>query len=399
MLDYATDGDFTMQNSPADWLAVEASMSDDNPVSTTNYSETIEIDMEAGDDAAGEITEYEMADDVGGDVDYDGDAQLRDAELFEPQQLQGTSSVIISSPALLPLPEDHDAHPHEVPTEDYHTFLPPAEVAELTPVLSNDHTTLDGPDTHPAQGVHGLVTPSSHIEVREEALNAHPPYSTSLEHASNHTNAALFEPPLIIVSAPSGEAPDETEAVNEADRAPEPLSDSEQTNPNAEDPAPLREAEHEEPTNGPRDMLEHEASGLATEQNDTTEATSSSSEAQLAEAPIAEGDPHEISDGVYIDPPPAVVLSISVQGHDDVYLFNHPHTSPPLQNQEVNADPSTPTTRVLLHQRPTLYYESLSDVFAALRQEEFIQRISQLASLSNELTFDAYELGLMFSEV
>ena len=40
MLDEAMDGDFSMQNSPADWLAVEATMSDDNPTSAaTDYSE------------------------------------------------------------------------------------------------------------------------------------------------------------------------------------------------------------------------------------------------------------------------------------------------------------------------------------------------------------------------
>lgn len=52
MLDYAVDGDFSMHNSPAEWLAIEATMSDDNPAAT-DYSEPIEIDMEAGDGLGG----------------------------------------------------------------------------------------------------------------------------------------------------------------------------------------------------------------------------------------------------------------------------------------------------------------------------------------------------------
>jgi hypothetical protein len=52
---------------------------------------------------------------------------------------------------------------------------------------------------------------------------------------------------------------------------------------------------------------------------------------------------------------------------------------------------------LLLENRPMLYYESLSCVFEALRQDKVISRISD--SVEGELVMDAYNLQLAVMEV
>jgi len=129
---------------------------------------------------------------------------------------------------------------------------------------------------------------------------------------------------------------------------------------------------------------------------------SAAEETNDAEAPgthaetTSSGDPHEISDGVYIDPPPPVLLSI---GSDDVThhlsLFNE-FTEWSLLSAERAAD-NPAVHRVLLQHLPTLYYEPISTVFEALRQEDIIQTI--LNASEAELILDIIDLGLTISEV
>jgi hypothetical protein len=105
------------------------------------------------------------------------------------------------------------------------------------------------------------------------------------------------------------------------------------------------------------------------------------------------GDPHEISEGVYIDPPPAVLFTISSDDHEHEFsLFNEP-AEWPLPSAEHNPD----AHRTLLHHLPTMYYESLFSLFEALRQDEFIQSTFLLAEV--ELVLQAVDLALTISEV
>ena len=113
-----------------------------------------------------------------------------------------------------------------------------------------------------------------------------------------------------------------------------------------------------------------------------------------------DNDPHEISDGIYIDPPPPVLLSLqlSESEHSEVCLFNQPSTRVGSQGSEEDPDPSEQATvPLLLHHRPTLYYEPLVNVFEALRQEEYITQTPEFAE--GELVLDAYDLQLVISEV
>ena len=104
------------------------------------------------------------------------------------------------------------------------------------------------------------------------------------------------------------------------------------------------------------------------------------------------GDPHEVSDGIFIDPPPPVILSLG-DSEEEYYLFNRPsHNSPSADNREVTDD------SLFLHDFPTLYYEPLAKVFQVLRSDD---RLAQFFDLSRgELLIDAYDLvDLVISEV
>ena len=113
---------------------------------------------------------------------------------------------------------------------------------------------------------------------------------------------------------------------------------------------------------------------------------------ELAGDPItpvnSSGDPHEISEGVYIDPPPPVLLSMAPAEDFHFSFFND-------AIEWTQNDPSSPN--VVLQQYPTLYYEPLSSVFEALRQDGFTQSISNV--IEAELILDAIDLELSIPEV
>ncbi|KAL6309047.1 hypothetical protein BKA93DRAFT_416372 [Sparassis latifolia] len=107
-------------------------------------------------------------------------------------------------------------------------------------------------------------------------------------------------------------------------------------------------------------------------------------------------DPHEISEGVYIDPPPAVLMSVSLSSEPvECCLFNQPASCSQSPSNHVSSS-GHQVLSLLLHHRPTLYYEPLSAVFEALRQEEFIQEFLRFED--GELVLDAYDLQLVVSE-
>lgn len=100
------------------------------------------------------------------------------------------------------------------------------------------------------------------------------------------------------------------------------------------------------------------------------------------------GDPHEISEGVYIDPPPPILLSLGSNDTFDFCLFN---------NGEDTLAENRANEHVLLVNFPTLYYENLSYIFEALRCEERVHQTFNLAEC--ELVLEAPDLQLTVSEV
>lgn len=106
-------------------------------------------------------------------------------------------------------------------------------------------------------------------------------------------------------------------------------------------------------------------------------------------------NPHEISEGVYIEPPPGVILEVPSSQHS-YSLFNRPsysgRTTPSREEADASAD-----SVVLLHDRPTLFYEPIFSVFEALREEEPFHSSPDLREL--ELMFSFPSLKLVISEV
>jgi hypothetical protein len=113
------------------------------------------------------------------------------------------------------------------------------------------------------------------------------------------------------------------------------------------------------------------------------------------DAAVEGSNPHEISAGVYIEPPPGVLLEVP-SGHPSYSLFNPPsysgHTTP--SDEEANAGDDA---IILLHDRPTLFYEPIFSVFEALREEEPFSSSPDLREL--ELMFSFPSLSLVISEV
>ncbi|OAX40523.1 hypothetical protein K503DRAFT_864580 [Rhizopogon vinicolor AM-OR11-026] len=108
-------------------------------------------------------------------------------------------------------------------------------------------------------------------------------------------------------------------------------------------------------------------------------------------------DPHEISEGVYIDPPPGVFVSISSSEVPEYCLFNQPPSERGSRSPSAGATESGRVVySLLLQNRPTLYYEPLSCVFEALRQDDIVAKIPE--ALEGELVIDAYDLQLSVSE-
>lgn len=359
------------------WLPVEASMSDDAYAAdavTFHYNqEGIEIEM--GDDDE-PITEYEMADE--GQV-YDG-PEIQDVEVYDISQV----------PSPLPV-DDHDiistAQPHVEDAELMH--IPSSEGPAPDPPLALRATVLEVPDVSEVIAVVNPIlsggTTDSAVVVNDDSTVYHSdPASAGETHlaetplASIESGVPVAEPSLTI----SGhyELPETTA---QEDASNEQLVEHE-IHPQYEPSAQTEFAQHNNVTTRvfvgaedlPADLLDGSAAPEGLDGN----------------------DPHEISDGVYIDPPPAVLLSLPPSAEfGECCLFNLPPSST-RQSPSSSAQPDTGDALLLLLQdRPTLYYEPLSAVFAALRQEAGIQSLHGITE--SELVLDAYDLQLSIPEV
>ncbi|KAG6327904.1 hypothetical protein ID866_11185 [Astraeus odoratus] len=111
------------------------------------------------------------------------------------------------------------------------------------------------------------------------------------------------------------------------------------------------------------------------------------------------GDFHQTSETVYVDPPPTVLLSVGPSSEALFHLFNRPvleASSGSTPSQEGGSSAAN-GHRLLLESNPTLYYEPLSSVFDALRQDDDLLSYTP-HSFEGELVLDAYDLQLAVSE-
>ncbi|RDB21016.1 hypothetical protein Hypma_011407 [Hypsizygus marmoreus] len=357
MLDCQNDTDFSMQVSSSDsWFQEEAIMDDDGRPVEEDTSISIEVDMEPYDEEHNH--EYEMSD---GADNYELDEELVDVEVYDasrahsPDVLQGDSS--------LAMPTSDPPNPHQLSSEFLETFpishLPVAHIETLDSsfpdVTGQFITSLH---TEPS------VMPEDALEVPSDTLEAEPsqvPNIVELGITDDHGGVALDS---------SGEVP-ETALLGGPVESGQPLvATDEEVELSTDNPLEGYGVVHHEHTEELKEgHVEFDPSSVST------------------------GDPHEISEGVYIDPPPPVLISFSVDS-PMISLFNVPAQSG--QKSQPIDGPDLSGITVLLGHLPTLYYEPLSSVFEALRQEEYFDCIPNF--LNGEFLFEAYDLELVVSE-
>lgn len=353
-------------------------MDHDGHLATSTYSEhaSVEVDME---EYVGDNAEYEMADETAeyqrshGDEPLDievYDASHAPSPLVPPQPLQPSVDV--------PIDSDRPASPSLAFSN--HATLPElqGETESKVDPAPLDHPAVDAPHVEPLAPGEG----TSSDAVAPELVHAtETPDESTLSITESHeqlgdvvqTNGQPFEMP-----APA-DAEDEAEphvlpVAEELPTNSEVAQHEMQEQPTAES-VPLASAEGVY-DGGP--LLQDEK---AADQKPVTDRETV--------------DPLHISDGVYIDSPPAVLLSISDLSQPGFVLFNQPDVDGESAG-ELHGDREAYS--LLLEDRPTLYYEPLSSVFEALRQDEaLLSRVPH--SFEGELVLDAYDLQLTVSEV
>lgn len=356
------------------WLSAEASMGDvafSADAATSDYMQDgIEVEMLDDNDDGG-ITEYEMADD--GEA-YRGD-ELEDIEVLD----------VSRAPSLPPV-EHADV-----------AVDAPAEHSELMRIPSSDN------GVSVASGANPPIEPVTDDPARftETIPDTNYPDHPSETGVLAESSAPLEGDAHLTVSSAAQEI---SSAVEESGATADPAASSAYDHP--EELA--ASASHGDAVEGHSLSEHHPQESQVPEGSDleynppVVQADSINShliESSAFEDAAAAGDPHEISDGVYIDPPPPVLLSLPPSAENaECCLFNRPQSSTPLSTSGGDqSGPADESPRLLLHDRPTLYYEPLSSVFDALRHEEFIGNLPGCAEA--ELILDAYELELAIAEV
>jgi hypothetical protein len=374
MLDYQND-DYSMHVSSSDaWFQDEAIMEDDGlPIDNTNIS--IEVDMEPYDEDHN--TEYEMAD---GSEHYDLETtEFLDVEVYDASRAHSPAAILAVETPTLPPSDVADVSHLELEfieplISEQIPFSPFTERTEIPVsndnVLESDATASSGLSPYPRQEEEFAGLPEMHYpDAQGERVPSLATAEGSLDQPS--TTSAV-----------------EAAAVASAQSDSQDLVDSGESDPATDD----RGA-------GTTDLAQAESlgqiafrEGISTPINHQSSFHHDEEEVEEAHADydssvVSSGDPHEISEGVYIDPPPPVLLSFALVDQPEISLFNAPS-----QSEKASRD-----IPVLLAQLPILYYEPLSSVFEALRQDEHFRNMPELAT--TELALDAYDLEIILSEV
>ncbi|KAK7693284.1 hypothetical protein QCA50_002851 [Cerrena zonata] len=403
MTDYPIDSDIAMYSgtiTAESWLSPEDGTMEDD--SAHSPSEPIEIEMADDEEYA---DEYEMADSEV--FYYPEDTELVDVEVVDEHS--------VASPSIIPVAIAHSEHTTDFlePPSMLPSALPSPSMRQselLVPTIEHDWS-LNNP-THSessAEPAPTAVEPSPAVfsdmgEVVSVSAPAIPAtvVADTVEVAPTHS----FE----VQSSVQESSIDERSYEDRADAEELPVLNvdvEEQATSNAEpDPAVLEDANadplppHDETGPSIVDTADHPVEHVSGQDHtESEEQQSYEVHATFEETQATEGaDPHEISAGIFIDPPPAVLLEVSYSSEQLEYsLFNQPISGSGSQTPTADVPPQlSQTYSLLLHERPTLYYEPLSDVFTALRQEEAVSSVPELAE--GELVLDAYDLRLVASE-
>lgn len=383
VLDYSGDHDIQMHPSSSDqWFQDEAKMEEDGPVIFKDESDihlnagvftdekvTIEVDMEPVLDL--QNTEYDMLDDH--EVHP---AESLDVELYDISHTDSPAMLAVDSAqgdifTSFHTPELDSALAEPLPTEPPNP--PPPEfkdVPSITPRVGDEIPAGEGPSESPQVG-------STHAS--EPAYEAEPPVEPAAGVAQDsadiekHTGYHEADAPVLVVEDQVHQyVSDEARALESEERFVEQPLESELESLHEQRPA----------------INDSDAGPAVAESSDNADPNTVHTDN------ISTGDPHEISEGVYIDPPPPVLLSMASDGQFNYSLFNEASAWSEVAEQE---NETKPVASVLLSTFPTLYYEPLSTVFDALRQEEPVRVMSSTSE--TELILEAIDLQLIISEV
>ncbi|EPT00147.1 hypothetical protein FOMPIDRAFT_1023923, partial [Fomitopsis schrenkii] len=391
---------YTGAGSSEPWLSVEATMADEGNNAEIQYyrsEQSVEIEMADHDD---EITEYEMAD----EQEYN-DAEVVDIDLVDvSRQASPPPGVPTLSVPKFPLgaPSSYERglslasfgysvdSAHDAPANEVveHPIVP--YIIDTAASATLPETNSKPPDEHatnvgevlqqvPAAAESASFTHPAEVRVPEEASTADAvAVNGEVEIAPELVTA---EEPQDAYTAEARDRGEHSSNPQQADSLPSPPPTSSLLTEQVVAPA-IVPPETEAP------QASHPDAGTAYGQEIV--------EAEAVESDVQGADPHEISEGVYIDPPPAVLLAVSSSAQPlDCCLFNRPIRTPGSQSPSTSSA-AEHSLRLLMHHRPTLYYEPLSTVFEALRQEEHIQGVYDLER--DELVLDAYDLQLVIPE-
>lgn len=405
-MDYSSDFDVAMHaaGSSDPWqFQGESIMDQDGHLDShssgvTNRDESVEVDMEDLsylDYADNESVEYEMADD---NENYHPEGELLDVEVydasaevpspasmpvaFDTPQLTSVEAVdytFQASPSFtdIPIAEPHEVSPEaHIETHDYeitapHSFPEPSATAAVydeTPVVEFHATELPN---------HEAPASSTSTEAHHEALGGsaagshseHLVHSTSLNAPAINNDASSpatvedgVEPTINVVAQPEDSgAPDGEPGLPRYEQH------ALEIHPELFLDADAHAAYHD-------DLIQH---------------------TDVASVPEIT---NPLEPGFGVDPPPPIFLSFQSADFPEICLFNRPPVrsgshSPTGEVVDVGSDSLT----LLLHHRPLLYFATLDEVFTALREEEHIAQIPDVAD--GELILDAYDLQLVIPEV
>lgn len=339
MMDFSGE-DIPMQTSSStSWTHPEATMDDDS-----NFLGDVEIDMCPDD------FEYEMADDSSAEQSI----EVHDVEVVDVSQ--------VHTPALVDTVfEDVTAASPAVPEHDLTDAHDPSPL-ESPPTLVIQ---VPSPTPQPAQNE------EDHEAIGTETLRQSEWDQGRLESSATSPPPNPLEPHQSQAQPASIEDTAEPTPTWDVGALVEQQAHLRQPTPTPVEQLPL-DSLHEESAHDP-------AENWGDDENPVPGHTSS-------------GDPHEFSEGMFIDPPPPVIFSLG-DSEEEYYFFNRPtHKPPPVDDEGATDD------ALFFHDLPTLYYEPLAKVFQVLRSDD---RLAQRFDLSRgELAIDAYDLvDLVISEV
>ncbi|KAH8829652.1 hypothetical protein DL96DRAFT_1599010 [Flagelloscypha sp. PMI_526] len=344
LLDSLPSGDIEMHAnvSGSDFEGWETSMEAEGDVQT---EATEEVDMYDADDDTLDLDTYEMAED----------------SALQPEYLDDDV-------------EFYDASPHNDPPLNEFEEEEDSPVLDLTDTTTVNTDHLVHTDAAAENDLDVSLDPAVAAETIEQDI-----YSTHLTH--DPETLVPLEGPWVVEHIPADQ-----ELATEAVHLPLDHKDNQ----------PILSSQ---PDLGPVSTLEQPLATIVSE-NLVVPAEHVAGEnlpppAETHEAALSELDPHEIDDGIYIDPPPAVLLRLPSES-SEVYLFNQPIASGSGTSTPSSSRASPHPFPVLLQPLPTLYYEPISSLLESLRLESAVTSLPDVGS--SELAIEAIDLKLSVTE-